>query len=240
MFDLKDCILNCTNKPVAFAKESSNRTKLIIADVNNDKKFRFLSQVVWILVFRAHILTLFSSHYWKLKKVVNFPVKSIRKKSVDSDELFFCLKEILRMMCVLFWWRLCEIWFFTLVGLKCDKLVGMTTSKYGLHISNYNPGILWAWIVGICQIVGLNICFNFTAIVYCRLSSFNSLFLFIMCLVFYLLCGKPSTYFEMVEWAESRSEGNPRNFFVVEKISLAVIMGTCEKRFFLEVRTARK
>ncbi|KAM3721965.1 Coronin-2A [Dirofilaria immitis] len=44
MLELKDCVLNCTNKPVTFAKES-NRTKLIIADVNNDRKFRFLSQV---------------------------------------------------------------------------------------------------------------------------------------------------------------------------------------------------
>uniref|UniRef100_A0A158Q8T5 Coronin n=1 Tax=Elaeophora elaphi TaxID=1147741 RepID=A0A158Q8T5_9BILA len=44
MLELKDCLLNCTNKPVTFAKES-NRTKLMIADVNNDRKFRFLSQV---------------------------------------------------------------------------------------------------------------------------------------------------------------------------------------------------
>ncbi|VDK86237.1 unnamed protein product [Litomosoides sigmodontis] len=44
MLELKDCLLNCTNKPVTFARES-NRTKLIIADVNNDRKFRFLSQV---------------------------------------------------------------------------------------------------------------------------------------------------------------------------------------------------
>ncbi|VDK83513.1 unnamed protein product [Onchocerca ochengi] len=44
MLELKDCLLNCTNKPVTFAKES-NRTKLKIADVNNDRKFRFLSQV---------------------------------------------------------------------------------------------------------------------------------------------------------------------------------------------------
>ncbi|VDO75190.1 unnamed protein product [Onchocerca flexuosa] len=45
MLELKDCLLNCTNKPVTFAKES-NRTKLKIADVNNDRKFRFLSQVL--------------------------------------------------------------------------------------------------------------------------------------------------------------------------------------------------
>ncbi|VDM98640.1 unnamed protein product [Thelazia callipaeda] len=44
MLELKDCLLNCTNKPVTFARES-NRTKLMIADVNNDRKFRFLSQV---------------------------------------------------------------------------------------------------------------------------------------------------------------------------------------------------
>ncbi|CAG9535470.1 unnamed protein product [Cercopithifilaria johnstoni] len=44
MLELKDCILNCTNKPVTFAKDS-NRVKLMIADVNNDRKFRFLSQV---------------------------------------------------------------------------------------------------------------------------------------------------------------------------------------------------
>uniref|UniRef100_A0A1I8EJG8 Coronin n=1 Tax=Wuchereria bancrofti TaxID=6293 RepID=A0A1I8EJG8_WUCBA len=36
MLELKDCLLNCTNKPVTFAKES-NRTKLMIADVNNDR-----------------------------------------------------------------------------------------------------------------------------------------------------------------------------------------------------------
>lgn len=46
LIELKDCVLNCTNKPVTFCKESAKRTpKLVTADLNNDRKFRFLSQV---------------------------------------------------------------------------------------------------------------------------------------------------------------------------------------------------
>ncbi|KHN79769.1 Coronin-2A [Toxocara canis] len=46
LIELKDCVLNCTNKPVTFCKESAQRApKLITADINNDRKFRFLSQV---------------------------------------------------------------------------------------------------------------------------------------------------------------------------------------------------
>lgn len=46
LIELKDCVLNCTNKPVTFCKESNQRVpKLRTADLNNDRKFRFLSQV---------------------------------------------------------------------------------------------------------------------------------------------------------------------------------------------------
>lgn len=45
LIELRDCVLNCTNKPVSFCKEQKERpAKLITADVNNDRKFRFLSQ----------------------------------------------------------------------------------------------------------------------------------------------------------------------------------------------------
>uniref|UniRef100_A0A0N5A9P4 Coronin n=1 Tax=Syphacia muris TaxID=451379 RepID=A0A0N5A9P4_9BILA len=45
LLELRDCILNCTNKPVTFSKLDDRRSpKLITADANNDRKFRFLSQ----------------------------------------------------------------------------------------------------------------------------------------------------------------------------------------------------
>ncbi|MFH4976226.1 hypothetical protein AB6A40_002935 [Gnathostoma spinigerum] len=46
LLELRDCILNCTNKPVTFAKIGfAKKPKLLTSDVNNDRKFRFLAQV---------------------------------------------------------------------------------------------------------------------------------------------------------------------------------------------------